>query len=110
MRERYLKANVFVSPSLIENSSNSIGEAMLLGCPVVSSLVGGVNDFISDGVEGLLYQPSASYMLAHKIEQIFENNELVSKLSINARNRAQLLFNQKKNLQDLIKAYEIIIG
>lgn len=37
MCSQYLKANVFVSASTIENSPNSVGEAMLVGCPVVSS-------------------------------------------------------------------------
>jgi glycosyltransferase involved in cell wall biosynthesis len=108
MKERYLRANVFVSPSLIENSSNSIGEAMLIGCPVVSSLVGGVSDFITDGVEGLLYQSSAPYMLAQKIAQIFNNNELANNLSINARKKAQLLFDQDRNVQELLTAYDLI--
>lgn len=49
MCEQYLKANVFVSPSTIENSSNSVGEAMLLGCPVVSSNVGGINNLLKHG-------------------------------------------------------------
>ena len=40
MVEQYLNANVFVSASVIENSSNSIGEAMLLGVPIVASDVG----------------------------------------------------------------------
>lgn len=108
MKERYLKANVFVSSSLIENSSNSIGEAMLIGCPIVSSLVGGVSDFITDGVEGLLYQSTASYMLAHKIEQIFDDRELAGRLSLNARNKAQFVFNQDRNMKELFAAYDFI--
>ena len=64
MRDRYLRTHVYVSPSTIENSPNSVGEAMLLGCPVVSSNVGGVSDLLYHGKEGFLYQTSAPYMLA----------------------------------------------
>lgn len=110
MKELYLKANVFVSPSLIENSSNSIGEAMLLGCPIVSSLVGGVSNFITDGVEGLLYQSTASYMLAHKIDQMFDDRELACRLSLNARNKAQFVFDQDENMKELFAAYDFIKG
>ena len=39
MKEQYLKANVFVSASSIENSPNSVLEAMAVGAPVVSSFV-----------------------------------------------------------------------
>ena len=52
MKRMYLKSNVFVSPSSIENSPNSLGEAMMLGVPCVSSLVGGVGNMLIDGAEG----------------------------------------------------------
>ena len=38
MKQRYLNSNVFVSPSSMENSPNSVGEAMILGVPVISSI------------------------------------------------------------------------
>ena len=55
MAERFLKSNVFVSPSSIENSPNSVGEAMLLGVPTVSSDVGGVKNMLTHGKEGFIY-------------------------------------------------------
>ena len=33
MRDRYLKSSLFLCPSSLENSPNSLGEAMLLGSP-----------------------------------------------------------------------------
>lgn len=33
MKEAYLNSHVFVCPSALENSPNSLGEAMLLGVP-----------------------------------------------------------------------------
>lgn len=65
MKRMYLKSNVFVSPSSIENSPNSLGEAMMLGVPCVSSLVGGVGNMLIDGAEGFTYQHDAPYMLAY---------------------------------------------
>ena len=47
-------SNVFVSASAIENLFNFVGEAMLLGCPVVSFCVGGVPDMLAHGLEGFL--------------------------------------------------------
>ncbi len=46
MIDRMLKSNVFVLPSAIENSPNSLAEAMILGVPTVASYVGGVPDMI----------------------------------------------------------------
>ena len=39
MRDQYLRSHVFISASTIENSPNSVGEAMLLGVPVVTNVV-----------------------------------------------------------------------
>ena len=44
MKRLLLESNVFVCPSSIENSPNSLGEAMLLGVPCVASDVGGIAD------------------------------------------------------------------
>lgn len=55
MKEQYLKSGLFVCPSTIENSPNSLGEAMLLGMPCVSADVGGVSSIFTDGVDGVLY-------------------------------------------------------
>lgn len=56
MREQYQKASVYLFCSSVENSPNSIGEAMLLRCPVVASKVGGVPSMISEE-EGILLNP-----------------------------------------------------
>ncbi|MEI6520976.1 MAG: glycosyltransferase, partial [bacterium] len=65
MCERFLKSHVYVNPSTIENESNSISEAKLLGVPCVASYVGGVIDRIEHGIDGYLYQHDAPYMLAY---------------------------------------------
>jgi glycosyltransferase involved in cell wall biosynthesis len=56
MRERYLKSNLFVCCSSVENSPNSLGEAMLLGMPCVSADVGGIPSIFTDGEDGILYE------------------------------------------------------
>ena len=71
MCEQYLKANVFVLPSAIENSPNSLGEAMMLGTPTVVSDVGGVKNMIDHEKEGYVYQPDASYMIAYYAGRFF---------------------------------------
>ena len=56
MKEQYLKANVYVCCSTMENSPNSLGEAMLLGMPCVSADVGGIPSLFRDGEDGILYK------------------------------------------------------
>lgn len=83
MAEQYRKANVFVCPSSIENSPNSLGEAQLVGCPVVASYVGGVPDMVEDNVTGLLYRFEETEMLAAAICRVFADDELANRLSEN---------------------------
>lgn len=111
MCERYLKSHVFVCPSSIENSPNSLGEAMMLGVPCVASYVGGIPDMLSHNEEGFLYQHDAPYMLAHYICRIFEEDKLATSFSNRARLRALSTHNRESNTSRLMGIYkEIIYG
>ena len=109
MCERMLKSHVFASASSIENSPNTLGEAMLLGVPCVSSDVGGVKTMLVHEQEGLLYQADAPYMLAHSIHRIFNDRSLAEKFSQNARAHASVTHDQEKNLRAVLDAYHTIL-
>ncbi len=55
MKEKYLQTNVYLCPSSIENSPNSLGEAMLLKTPIVTADVGGITSMISEKA-GIIYE------------------------------------------------------
>ena len=82
MADLYLKANVFVLPSSIENSPNSLGEAMMIGTPCVAADVGGVGNFITHKEDGYTYQSDAPYMMAYYIKMIFEEEILSPESSL----------------------------
>ncbi|NLL06784.1 MAG: glycosyltransferase [Clostridiaceae bacterium] len=108
MCHRYLKSNVFVCPSSIENSPNSLGEAMILGVPCVVSNVGGVLDMLKHEEEGFVYQADAPYMLAHYVCEIFKNEDLALKFSENARKHALNTHDKDINTSTLMKIYSDI--
>lgn len=108
MCERFCKSHVFVSASSIENSPNSVGEAMLLGVPIVASDVGGVKNLLKHEQEGFVYQADAPYMLAYYILKIFENDELAELFSKNGRIHANKTHNKEINLRRMIEIYEEI--
>lgn len=110
MCERYSKSNVFVCPSSIENSPNSLGEAMILGVPCVASDVGGVSDMLKHKEEGFVYQTDASYMLAYYICEIFSNDELTLQLSKNAREHALKTHDREENTKILLNIYNKILS
>ncbi len=105
MKAQYLRSHVFLSASSIENSPNSVGEAMILGCPVVSSYVGGVMDMLEHRKEGLLFQPGSIETMAGFIMDIFSDDELAKTLSENERRRAFETHDVEKNNKDLISIY-----
>lgn len=105
MCERYLHSHVFVCPSSIENSPNSLGEAMILGVPSVASDVGGVTDLLKHKEEGFAYQTDAPYMLAYYVCEIFANDDLAVQFSEKAREHALVTHDAQTNLNRLLNIY-----
>lgn len=109
MAIRYKSSHVFVCPSSIENSANSIGEAQLIGVPVVASYVGGSMDMISHGVNGFLYRYEEYSMLGYWICQLFESQILSDRLSRSAKIVAAKRHSAKNNGENLANIYNSIL-
>ncbi|WP_053983019.1 glycosyltransferase family 4 protein [Niameybacter massiliensis] len=109
MCERYLKSNLFICPSSIENSPNSLGEAMILGVPCIASNVGGVMDMMQHKEEGFIYQGDAPYMLAYYICEVFKDKDMQVRISEKAKKHARDTHNKTKNTNRLIEIYTEII-
>lgn len=109
IQKRLLLSNVFVQTSSIENSPNSLGEAMLLGMPCVASNVGGTSDMLKDKEEGLLYPFGDYSLLAYYISKIFDDIEFANKIGNNAKKHASITHNRKNNAKRMIEIYSNII-
>lgn len=108
MCQRLMKAHVFVSPSSIENSSNSISEAQLLGVPCVASYVGGIEDMVKNNETGLLYRFEEIEMLAKIVCTIFTDHKLTQKISDNAKIIARVRHNKELNRNRILEIYSNI--
>lgn len=108
MKEQYLKTNVFVSCSTIENSPNSVGEAMLLGVPIVSSDVGGIKSLLIHNETALLYQSDAPYMLADCIMRMFEDVAFSKKCANNAYESGKKRYSRQLIVKDVKNIYSTI--
>lgn len=72
----YKKANIYILPSYNEGLPMSILEAMSYGIPVISTVIGGIPDAVTDNVNGFLIQPGDYKALAKKINILADNENL----------------------------------
>lgn len=102
MCDQYLKSNLFICPSSIENSPNSLSEAQILGVPCLASYVGGSPDFFDHSVH-YLYRFEEFEMLAYKICEIFSNPKIQCD-----RSDALCRHHKEKNTEVLYQIYKKI--
>lgn len=108
MTEEFRKSHAFVLPSLIENSPNSLAEAMLVGTPSVASSVGGVPSMAKDSESVLFFSSGDEAVLAEQIRHIFLDDDLACRLSVRARNMARARHSKDKIVSDILGIYERI--
>ncbi len=108
MAQKMCSVHVCVLSSIIENSPNTLGEAMIMGVPAISSYVGGAPDMAKDGEEALFYRDNDPQLLAYAIKSVFDDRSLALKLSKNARRRALVTHDPQDNLERMINIYKTI--
>jgi glycosyltransferase involved in cell wall biosynthesis len=100
-----LNSNLYVHPSYIENSPNSLCEAQILGLPVISTNVGGIGSIVENGVSGILVPSNAPFELACEISNLYEDKTSCVKFSDNAKRIAIKRHDKDRILQQLINTY-----
>lgn len=101
-------ADLFVHPSYIDNSPNSICEAQILGIPVLATNVGGISSLIENNITGILVPANAPYTLASKIIMLKNNSKFAKEIGSQARETALLRHNQTTIKTDLLDIYSRI--
>lgn len=104
------KAHVFVLPSFIENNSNSLAEAMMVGTPVVASFVGGIPSVVCPEESALMFPPGDEAVLADQIRRLFEDDDLAMHLSSQAMTVAKRRHSHARNVSAMVKIYEAVSG
>ena len=108
--DKLSKVHAYVLCSAIENSPNTLGEAMCIGTPCVASYVGGVPDMATDGENALFYRNDDPALLAWNIKRLFDNDDLALKLSANGRKQARITHDAEKNAHTLYNIYNQILN
>jgi glycosyltransferase involved in cell wall biosynthesis len=105
-----LKSSCYVHPSHIENSPNSVCEAMMLGLPVIASFAGGTSSILTNDLEGLLIQDGDPYVLAGAIMELFSQPEKMIYYSKNARQKATLRHKPDAILNKTLDIYKEVLS
>jgi len=105
-----LSSHVYCHASHIENSPNSVCEALLIGIPTIASFAGGTATLTKgDESEALLYQDGDPYVLAGSIVDIHNNYTSFIKKGKKARQSALYRHNTKRVSDSYVKIYKDII-
>lgn len=102
-------SDMYVHVSHIENSPNSVCEAMMLGMPVIATFAGGTASLLRNGVDGLLFQDGDPYVLAGMIVELALNPELAKMYGESAHSAALERHRPEKVYQELIQGYNSIL-
>jgi glycosyltransferase involved in cell wall biosynthesis len=105
-----MNSDIFCQLSHIENSSNSLSEAMLIGMPIVASNVGGTNSMIENERDGLLVQEGDPLSTAAAIIELGRNWNVAKEYGKHARCTALNRHNKKLIVSQLISVYNKIVG
>lgn len=108
--EQMRLANCFVTPSFIENGCNALQEAMLVGCPCVATMTGGLLTTIESEVTGLMYPVGDPAFLAWQINRLFKDDALACRLGQQARKVATERHSLEKIEAQILSAYRELCG
>lgn len=116
MKERFLSCHTFLCSSVLENSPNTVGEAMLLGVPVAASDAGGIPDLVAHEKTGLLFPSGNVQALAAAVRRIWDEKKddeglvFAQRLSAHAAARAAVVHDGERNYFRLLEIYQEIGG
>ncbi len=110
MADRISMCHCFVMPSVIENHSSSLIEAMMLGVPTISSYVGGLNAYYKDGFNGFFYRADEPEHLASLIIRYLKDEGLCKQISQRCKEdqrKQRLSINLE---EDFVRVYKSIVN
>ncbi|MBI4838198.1 MAG: glycosyltransferase family 4 protein, partial [Nitrospirae bacterium] len=110
MKSFYDKIHVLVVPSLWPEVLGIVGlEAMASGKPVIGSNIGGIPDWIEDGVNGFLVSPDSPDSLAEKARTLFNADGMIYKFGLNGQKKFVNEFSPGVHKNKIINLYRELL-
>lgn len=105
-----LDSSVYVHPSYIDNSPNSVCESQILGLPVIATNVGGVSSLVEHKVTGILVPANAPYELAYNLKKMSLDIQMCNRLSTEGVKSSLNRHSKYMIIKDLLSSYFEIIS
>jgi len=102
--------SVAVCASRLENSSNSVCEAMLVGAPVVASRAGGIPSLLTHEEDGLLFEVGDDQALAGAALAVLDDDHLARRLGARARITASARHDPSSVAKRLLEVYAALVS
>lgn len=110
VQKMYKCADVAVFPSTYEPFGIVALEAMLAGIPTVVSDIGGLNEIVEHGVNGMKSYAGNPNSIADSVLSLLFDPQLAMNVTKNAKNKVKDEFNWQKIAQDTHYIYELAIS
>jgi len=81
----------------------TVVEGMALGKPVIGARIGAIPEMVVDDYTGMLFTPGNAEQLAQKIEQLYNNDQIVELMGKNAYEHIRKLINNEHHYEGLKK-------
>jgi len=105
----YNAMDVYVSASLREGFPNSVLEAQSAGVPCIVTDIGGNNDIIQDGINGLLVKPGDYRDMSKKLSLLIKDKKLREKFIEEGERMAISRFSLKDRIRKLEELYTMTV-
>jgi glycosyltransferase involved in cell wall biosynthesis len=105
-----LTADIFVLPSLQEGMPNSLLEAMACGLPPVATRIGGVEDIVTDGENGVLVEPGDAASLATGLRRLLADKDLSLAIAARAGQSIHDLYSIDSVLPKYLALYQRLLA
>lgn len=111
VRQQMAGSLALVLPSIwYENFPRTLVEAFGCGLPVIASRIGALAELVTDGVNGLLFEPGNAKDLADKMRWAQQHPTEMAAMGHNARKLYEAEFTAERNFQQLMAIYQEAIA
>jgi len=105
--DKLCKSHILILPSVEEGIANVVLEAMAAGVPVLTTDCGGMDEVVTDKLNGYIIPVRDPEMIVRKIKEFIDSSdETKNKIKSNARTVIQKDFSREKQIREFREFYE----